>query len=316
MFNNSYVNKVYSDLSNRYPNEKEFLQAAYEILKSLEVIVNKRPEIEKNNLLERFNAYDNYDGDLTEDIEVLENTYDQNYNKPGNYLFKLKVVDSSGNITIRDITVKVIDETLPIFGGPTKIDVATSSPITVDFIKSQLTLSDNVDGNITGNIKVKTDGYTGNERKIGDHKVVFEGKDSAGNTVTHTVTVTVTDGDKPYFVLDGFFLNISQKEILTQEQIVDVLISMGKLENIDENYNVVLDEYTGNENNPGVYRIRLASGKDIYEFNIKVYEDINSNNISDNQNNNYIDYVIILGSILVLGSSFVVINRRKKRKAC
>ena len=54
MFNNSYVNKVYSDLSNRYPHEKEFLQAAYEILKSLEVIVNKRPEIEKNNLLERF----------------------------------------------------------------------------------------------------------------------------------------------------------------------------------------------------------------------------------------------------------------------
>ena len=54
MFNNSYVNKVYSDLSNRYPHEKEFLQAAYEILKSLEVIVNKRPEIENNNLLERF----------------------------------------------------------------------------------------------------------------------------------------------------------------------------------------------------------------------------------------------------------------------
>ena len=54
MFNNSYVNKVYRDLSNRYPHEKEFLQAAYEILKSLEVIVNKRPEIEKNNLLERF----------------------------------------------------------------------------------------------------------------------------------------------------------------------------------------------------------------------------------------------------------------------
>ena len=52
MFNNSYVNKVYSDLSNRYPHEKEFLQAAYEILKSLEVIVNKRPEIEKNNLTE------------------------------------------------------------------------------------------------------------------------------------------------------------------------------------------------------------------------------------------------------------------------
>ena len=54
MIKNEYVKKVYNDLENRYPHEKEFLQAAYEILKSLEVIVNKRPEIEKNNLLERF----------------------------------------------------------------------------------------------------------------------------------------------------------------------------------------------------------------------------------------------------------------------
>ena len=54
MFTNNYLNKVYNDLKNRYANETEFLQAAYEILKSLEVVVNKRPEIEKNNIIERF----------------------------------------------------------------------------------------------------------------------------------------------------------------------------------------------------------------------------------------------------------------------
>ena len=51
---NEYVIKVYNDLEKRYTHEKEFLQAAYEILSSLEVLVDKRPEIEKNNLLERF----------------------------------------------------------------------------------------------------------------------------------------------------------------------------------------------------------------------------------------------------------------------
>ena len=51
---NLYVKKVYNDLENRYPHEKEFLQAAYEILKSLESYVERKPEIEANNLLERF----------------------------------------------------------------------------------------------------------------------------------------------------------------------------------------------------------------------------------------------------------------------
>ena len=54
MIKNEYVKKVYNDLENRYPHEKEFLQAAYEILKSLEVLVDKRPDIATNNLLERF----------------------------------------------------------------------------------------------------------------------------------------------------------------------------------------------------------------------------------------------------------------------
>ena len=54
MLSNDYLNRVYNDLKNRCAHEKEFLQAAYEILKSLEVVVNKRPEIEKNNIIERF----------------------------------------------------------------------------------------------------------------------------------------------------------------------------------------------------------------------------------------------------------------------
>ena len=51
---NEYVIKVYEDLEKRYSHEKEFLQAAYEILNSLEALIERRPEIEANNLLERF----------------------------------------------------------------------------------------------------------------------------------------------------------------------------------------------------------------------------------------------------------------------
>ncbi len=49
-----YVKRVYEDLQRKNANEKEFLQAAYEILESLEPYVKKHPELEKNKILERF----------------------------------------------------------------------------------------------------------------------------------------------------------------------------------------------------------------------------------------------------------------------
>ncbi|MCR5113683.1 MAG: NADP-specific glutamate dehydrogenase [Acholeplasmatales bacterium] len=53
-FKNEYVKNVYSDLVKRNEGQKEFLQAAQEILESLELVVEKRPEIAKEHLLERF----------------------------------------------------------------------------------------------------------------------------------------------------------------------------------------------------------------------------------------------------------------------
>lgn len=54
MLNNSYVKRVYDSLVLKNSNEKEFLQAALEILASLEPYVECHPEIEKNKVLERF----------------------------------------------------------------------------------------------------------------------------------------------------------------------------------------------------------------------------------------------------------------------
>ena len=50
----SYVQRVLEDLKNRNPGEKEFHQAATEILLTLEPVINAHPEYEKSALLERF----------------------------------------------------------------------------------------------------------------------------------------------------------------------------------------------------------------------------------------------------------------------
>ncbi len=50
----SYVERVLEDLKLKNPNEKEFHQAATEILLTLEPVINSHPEYEKAALLERF----------------------------------------------------------------------------------------------------------------------------------------------------------------------------------------------------------------------------------------------------------------------
>ena len=50
----TYVERVLEDLKKRNPGEKEFHQAATEILLTLEPVINAHPEYEKNALLERF----------------------------------------------------------------------------------------------------------------------------------------------------------------------------------------------------------------------------------------------------------------------
>lgn len=53
MFKSEYLNKVYADAEKRSAGEKEFLQAVYEVLESLEPVVAQNPALEKNGILER-----------------------------------------------------------------------------------------------------------------------------------------------------------------------------------------------------------------------------------------------------------------------
>lgn len=54
MFKTDYVNRVYENLCEKNKGEAEFLQAAKEILESLEGYIAKHPELEQKKILERF----------------------------------------------------------------------------------------------------------------------------------------------------------------------------------------------------------------------------------------------------------------------
>ena len=52
-FKSSYLQRVYDGLSERNAEQKEFLQAAYEVLESLEPVVEQNPKLEEEGIIER-----------------------------------------------------------------------------------------------------------------------------------------------------------------------------------------------------------------------------------------------------------------------
>jgi len=51
--NNAYLNRVYAKVQERDPNQPEFLQAVKEVLESVEPVVDRHPEFEREGLIER-----------------------------------------------------------------------------------------------------------------------------------------------------------------------------------------------------------------------------------------------------------------------
>jgi len=54
MLNSEYLQRVYSQIVSRDPDQKEFHQAVLEVLESLDMIVDKHPEYEANGIIESF----------------------------------------------------------------------------------------------------------------------------------------------------------------------------------------------------------------------------------------------------------------------
>ena len=54
MLKSEYLQRVYSQVVTRDPDQKEFHQAVLEVLESLDLIVDKHPEYEANGVIESF----------------------------------------------------------------------------------------------------------------------------------------------------------------------------------------------------------------------------------------------------------------------
>ena len=132
------------------------------------------PNVNEYNI--NFSAYDNYDGDITNN--VIRDISDDS--------LILSVYDSSNNFKSKSISIIHEDKDLPIISlnGNSKMYVSLNS----SFSDPGFSAYDNCDGDITSNVSVEGSVDTSS---IGDYTINYSVSDSSGNIVSTSRVVSV-----------------------------------------------------------------------------------------------------------------------------
>jgi len=190
-----------------------------------------------------YTAIDNYDGDITNKVEVVGKV---DTSKLGTYELSYIVSDSSNNRTIAKRKVKVIDNTAPriTLKGEKRVVLNLNQP----FQEPGYTAIDDLDGDVTKNVKVSK---SINTAKMGVYKVTYSVRDSAGNYNSTTRTVQV-----------GTQTEIDEKNYIAIS-IADQTLVYYKNGKLIVSSNIVSGQKGSHDSPKGRYRI-LSKGRSIY----------------------------------------------------
>lgn len=279
------------------------------------------------NFRKTLSVSDNHDTLTNTDIKLKTDGYTNNKTKLGTYNVIFTVKDTSNNEGTFTKPVKVIDNVLPTFSGPTKLTTSNKTILTESDVRKQLTADDEIDKNITARIKLVEDNYTGKGNKVGDYTIKYSVADNAGNTAYHTVTITRTDKVPPViWIQDGVSIITDPTMPLTAEQIIDILRATGQVSTASTTkFTVLYDEYTGNEKTAGVYaysvQARSENGNEsIHNLSITVADNSDDGIITDGDFNfsEWFDAnktkVITGGVIAVAAVGLFFVFKKKKGK--
>jgi hypothetical protein len=209
-------------------------------------------------------ASDNYDGDITDDIVVV-NPVDTDV--VGTNTITYNVSDAAGNAATEVTrTVNVVDTTVPVITllGDATVTIEVGN----DYTDDGAIASDNYDGDITDDIVVVNPVDTD---VVGTYTITYNVSDAAGNAAVEVIREVVVEnsltiGDDLVKSINIHPNPFSEKVIISSESLVDVSV-----------YNIlgseVLKEKSVNELNttnlkPGIYIFKIHS-EDL-EINLKM----------------------------------------------
>lgn len=245
-------------------------------------------------------------------------------------LFKkimLSIMAMFSLITIFDdhviLSANEIDLVKPVITGPTKIVKSSTTLLTSLDIQAMLTAVDDVDGNITGKIKISADSYSGYADKAGEYSISFKVQDSSLNIGFHIVKIVVNADSNMkncVYTYDGQTSTIVVEPTtkLTANDFIKVLKIAGQISSTNYIEILVLeDQYSDFYDMQGNYvyilRIRALDGTDEeYTFYVEVKEDAFNNGdkiISGDKENDSTIETVAKGTTYIVTYPFVTLYK-------
>ena len=132
-------------------------------------------------------ATDTEDGDLTKEIEVVEETV--KVDEPGTYEVTYKVTDKNNQTTTKTITVTVTENKKPVITAEDKEVIQGRKLDELEGVSA----TDEEDGKV----EVKVKDNTVNLEEPGSYTITYEATDSYNQTSEKTITVTVLKDEAP-----------------------------------------------------------------------------------------------------------------------
>ena len=162
-----------------------------------------------------FAATDNRDGNIDITQSMLSWSPEFDANTPGTYLLTVTVVDKAMNEETETIAITILaPDAEPVFSNIPSNQIITEGK-TLDLLGLGLTASDEEDGDLTSTIAVNIPDTS--VLTVGDHIITYIVSDSAGNSVTTTIIITVIPDAEPVFG------NIPTNQIITEGKTLDLL---------------------------------------------------------------------------------------------
>lgn len=285
------------------------------------VSIGYKETYDAENFRKTLTATDNHSNLTNANIKIKSNGYIGNKTKLGTYSIVYSVQDNSANEGTFTKQVKVIDNVAPVFSGDVTIATSNNSVLTESQVREQITAYDDIDGNLTNNIVLVEDNYTGNGNRVGSYTIRYSVTDNAGNTANHTVTVIRSDSIPPtIWVQNGKSIRTTSDLPITKDIIIDILEATGQI-NITSSttFSFPLDEYTGNEKVPGIYAMMVKSAstdgnESIHNLSIHVVEAEDKEDDVTRDKSTWLDAnknYLIIGAIVLIGLAVFVEKKRK-----
>lgn len=160
---------------------------------------------EETKLMEGLKATDDKDGDLTDSIRISSMS---NFTEPGKRTINYVVFDESNNAATLTRKLEYTDYTSPQIKltAPLRFSLADMEEVN---LAENMTAQDCLDGDISQDIRA-TYNDSVYVSQTGDYGITVQVSNSAGDTCSVALTVTVTDpeneGDKYYPVLSDYIV--------------------------------------------------------------------------------------------------------------